>query len=197
MDEFTSLPTARITSGAGFGIRAAARIIDMIYGFALGLVGGVLGGIILVVLEQAGLIEPGWQNRVQGMNLAGWGLSLLGTLVYHSLTEGMYGASLGKLICQLRVLQVDGRPITMLQAIQRNLAYFWDALFFGLVGYSSMKQSELNQRYGDRWAETVVVKSRDVPADSRSNAVIFVLALLMGSAGWAGLLALGLVLHAK
>ena len=197
MEEPPLLPTTSILSGARFWIRATARVIDSIYGILLGLIGGVLAGILLLVLEQAGLISPGWQERVKGLNLAGWGLGLLGNLLYHSLTEGMYGASLGKLICQLRVVTEDARPITMIQAFKRSLAYFWDGLFFGLVAYSAMKQSDLNQRYGDRWARTVVAKSRDVPAGSRSGAEIFVLAFLMGSVAWMVLLALGLIIHAR
>lgn len=190
------LPATSISSGAGFAIRATARIIDTIYGTLLGLIGGILTGITLIVLEQAGVITPGWQDRIKGLNISGWVFGLLGNLAYHSLTEGMYGASLGKLICQLRVVAEDARQITMIQAFQRSLAYFWDALFFGLVGYTAMKESELNQRYGDRWAKTIVVKSRDVSADSRSGAEIFVLAFLMGSVGWMVLLALGTIIHA-
>ena len=47
-----------------------------------------------------------------------------------------------------------------------------------------MKESELNQRYGDHWAKTIVAKSNDVPAESKSGWEIFVLAFLMGSVGW-------------
>ncbi len=69
-----------IATGAGFGIRAAARLIDAIYGLGIGLFAGVLGGITLVLLEQAGLIAAGWQERIGGLNLAGWGFGMLGTL---------------------------------------------------------------------------------------------------------------------
>jgi uncharacterized RDD family membrane protein YckC len=197
MDEASQLQTAGVQSGAGFGIRAGARIIDTVYGLALGFIGGIFAGIGLIILEQAGIVAPGWQERMGGLNLPGWILGLFGTLVYHSLTEGMYGASLGKLICQLRVVTEDARAITVTRALKRSLAYFWDSLFFGLVGYTAMKTSELNQRYGDRWAKTVVVRSRDMPADSKSGVEIFVLAFLMGSVFWTILLALGLVLHVR
>jgi uncharacterized RDD family membrane protein YckC len=189
--------TDAISSGAGFWIRAGARVIDTVYGTFLGFVAGVFGGIALVMLQHSGLIAPGWEGRIKGFNLVGLGLGLLGNLLYHSLTEGMFGASLGKLICQLRVVTEEGRPITLGKAFVRSLAYFVDALFFGLVAYSSMSQSDLNQRYGDKWAHTVVVHSKDAPAGSKKGAEIFVLALLMGSACWTVLAALGLVLHAR
>ena len=169
------------SEGAGFGIRAAARIVDLIYASILMVGAGVLAGIALAVLEQAGVVESGWENRVGEGNLLNWLLGLLTVVLYHSITEGMYGASLGKVICRLHVVAEDGRPITLAKAFKRSLAYCWDALLFGIIAYSSMKRSPLNQRYGDHWARTVVVKPRDVSADARSGFEIFVLALLMGS----------------
>jgi uncharacterized RDD family membrane protein YckC len=189
------LPTAAVSAGAGFWIRAGARLIDVVYGIGLGFVAGVLTGITLIILERTGLVAPGWQGRLKGVNIPGFGLSLLGGVLYHSLTEGMYGASLGKLICQLRVVTEDARPITMKQAFLRSLAYFVDALFFGLIAYSAMRKSDLNQRYGDRWARTVVVRSRDLPNATPRGFEIFVLAWLMGSACWMFLSALGLIIH--
>jgi uncharacterized RDD family membrane protein YckC len=193
--EDSAFATPGIAAGAGFWIRVGARLIDTVYGIILGLFAGVLGGIVLVLLDRAGLIEPGWQRRVQGLNIAGWALSLLGAFLYHSLTEGIYGASLGKLICQLRVVTEEGQSITMSRALLRSLAYYVDGLFFGLVGYSAMKESPLNQRYGDRWAHTVVVRSKDLPSGSAKGAELFVLGLLMGSVLWMVLAGLGLIIH--
>jgi uncharacterized RDD family membrane protein YckC len=193
--EDSALATPNISAGAGFWIRAGARLIDAVYGIVLGLFAGVLGGIVLVLLDRAGLIEPGWQGRIQGLNIAGWALSLLGGFLYQSLTEGIYGASLGKLICQLRVVTEEGQSITMKRALLRSLAYYFDALFFGLVAYAAMKESPLNQRYGDRWAHTVVVRSKDLPSGSAKGAELFVLAVLMGSVLWMVLAALGLIIH--
>lgn len=194
MEDLT-VSTPPVASGAGFWIRAGARLIDVFYGIALGFIGGVLAGISLAILDRSGLITPGWQDRIHGTNLAGWGLSLLGGFLYHTLTEGMYGASLGKLIFQLRVVREDGGPIGLGQAGIRSLGYYIDALFFGLIGYSAMKQSELNQRYGDKWAHTVVIRSSELPEGSRKGGEMFILALMMGSACWMVLNALGLIVH--
>jgi uncharacterized RDD family membrane protein YckC len=193
--EDSALPTSSISTGAGFWIRAGARIIDALYGLVLGFFVGLLAGICLVILDRAGWITPGWQGRVKGLNFPGFGLSLLGGILYHSLTEGLYGASLGKLICGLRVVSETGQPITVGKAFLRSLAYLWDALFFGLIAYTSMKESELNQRYGDKWAHTVVIRSKDLPGESRKGAEIFVLAFLMGSVCWAVLSVLGFIIH--
>jgi hypothetical protein len=83
----------------------------------------------------------------------------------------------------------------MKQALLRSLAYYFDGLFFGLVAYSSMKQSPLNQRYGDRWAHTVVIRAKELPSGSRTGPEVFVLAFLMGSVCWMALNALGLIIH--
>jgi len=185
-----------ISSGAGFGIRLVARIIDTAFGIVLGFVAGVIGAIILIALTKSGMIEPGWQDRIKGTNVIGFILSSIGAIVYHSITEGMYGASVGKLVCQLRVISENARPITMWQAFLRNVSYWVDGLFFGLVGYASMKKSELNQRYGDHWAHTIVIKRKDTPDLPRPGGEIFVLAVLMGAVCWLVLVAIGLVVHA-
>ena len=183
-----------IARGAGFGIRAAARTIDIIYGLVVGLVAGLFAGIVIVFLEQAGDVAPGWQEKIGGVNLVAWGASFLGTLFYHSLTEGMYGASLGKLLCGLRVVSEAAQPIGISQAFKRSLAFYWDGLFFGVVGYLSMKESELNQRYGDHWAKTVVIKTADVPPESKRGAGMFAVAFVVASGGEMILLALGLII---
>ena len=196
MEEPLVLTSSNIVTGAGFGIRAAARIIDSIYGLVLGFFGGAVGAIIIMLLlEPAGLVAPAWQERMRGLNLAGWGFSLLGNLFYHCLTEGMFGASVGKLVCGLRVVNETAQPIGLAQSFKRSLAFFWDGLFFGAVGYTSMAKSELKQRSGDHWAKTVVIKSRDVPAESKRGWEMFVLAWAIGSVGWLIGLALGLIIH--
>ena len=74
MSEPPAINPSNPASGAGFGIRFAARAIDTIYGLVIGLFGGVLGAIIItLLLEPAGVVAPGWQERMAGLNLAGWG----------------------------------------------------------------------------------------------------------------------------
>lgn len=147
-----------ISASAGFGIRFLSRLVDLIYGVALGLATGFVGGIIFLLLSAAGKISPHWLETLQQPSFHTYGLAILGTFLYYTLSEGLGGKTLGKLICGLSVVQTDGRPCSMLSAFKRDLAYHWDALFFGLVGYSSMKKNLLEQRYGDVWAKTVVVK---------------------------------------
>jgi len=185
-----------ITSGAGFWIRALARIIDMSFGILLGVIGGVLGGIILATLQIAGSVAPGWEQRIQGASAAGFGLSLLGGFLYHSFCEGIHGATLGKLICRLRVLQLNGAPSSMRGALVRSLGWYVDCLFFGLIGYSSMGKSPLKQRYGDIWGKTIVVKTVQLPDGQPRSFMTFLLGLFLGVTSWTLLLALGIILEA-
>jgi uncharacterized RDD family membrane protein YckC len=184
-----------IVSGGGFWIRALARIIDMTYGILLGLIGGVLGGIILAILEVVGSVSPGWEQRIQGMSTAGFGLSLLGSFLYHTLSEGIHGATLGKLICGLRVLQQDGRPSSLKGGVIRNLGWYVDGLFFGLIGYLSMVKTPLKQRYGDVWGKTIVIKTKDNPVSDTRSAIHFIAGFFLGTACWTLLLTLNLVLR--
>ena len=110
--------------------------------------------------------------------------------------EGLYGASLGKLILKLRVVSEARQPITILQAFKRNLAYYYDALFFGAVGFSKMRETDLQQRNGDHWARTLVLKLPDVPAESRQGVEIFVLSFLISSVTCVTFYATGLIVRA-
>lgn len=89
---------------------------------------------------------------------------------------------------------MDGRPASMKGALIRDLAFNLDVLFFGLIGYASMKKGPLRQRYGDVWGKTVVVKASVFqPQPARGFGRMFA-GILMGSALWAGMLCLQWIL---
>jgi uncharacterized RDD family membrane protein YckC len=183
-----------IPSGAGFGIRLLARLIDSVYGGMLGFVVTIVAGVCFALLAHFGRLTPEWPRLIQQRTFTGFGLSILGVFLYHSLAEGIGSVTIGKLICGLRVAQLDGGPATMKGAFVRDLGYHVDVLFFGLVGYQSMKNGPLQQRYGDVWGNTVVVK-KDVfqPNPSRS-AGRMLLGIVIGSLLWAGMVFLQMVL---
>lgn len=94
-------------------------------------------------------------------SVGAWTLMAFG---YYTLYEGMNGATIGKRIFAMRVVQLDGSPITWKQALVRNSVRFIDALGFYLVGGLVARSSPARQRIGDRLAGTVVVWKRAVPA---------------------------------
>lgn len=145
--------------GKGFGIRAGACVIDFIVQYASNLVAGSISGTFLGVL----LAVSGRQFRLdeqalQGVNFIG-GLVL--STLYFTLFEWLFGASFGKLILGMRVVHEDGRPCTLGGAFVRALARYIDGILFGLVAYSSMKKTPLQQRLGDKSAKTLVVDYKD------------------------------------
>lgn len=88
-------------------------------------------------------------------------------LVYMTLMESRYGASVGKRARGLRVVMEDGAPVTPEAALFRNLLRFLDAAPYAvpyLVAYIAASKSPLMQRFGDRVAETTVVVSTPASA---------------------------------
>ena len=82
------------------------------------------------------------------------------SIVYFTIFEWLYGATLGKLILGLRVVKESGEPCDFRVSFVRALYRFIDGLFFGIPAYRSMK-SPLYQRIGDKKAQTVVVGSKE------------------------------------
>lgn len=185
-DEIITAPTVdtAIPSGAGFGIRLLARLIDIGVSIFLGVVSGFIGGIALAVMQQMGRAPENWVELVQRNTYWGYVFGILGTVLYHWFAEGIGGTTIGKLCCGLNVVQLDGQPCRFGAAGKRSLAYIMDAIFFGLVAYESMKKSVLRQRFGDVWAKTMVVK-KDVFTPTPKPAVWkIVVGILTGTALW-------------
>lgn len=63
----------------------------------------------------------------------------------------------------------------------RNLAFLIDSLFFGLVGASAMGKSPTNQRYGDQWARTLVVRVADLAPSQRPSTARFLCAFALAA----------------
>jgi len=75
------------------------------------------------------------------------------------------GQTPGKRLLKLRVIREDGRPITLWEAIARNLLRIFDAvpgfiLPVYSIGLISIFLSSRDQRVGDMFAGTVVVRER-------------------------------------
>jgi uncharacterized RDD family membrane protein YckC len=79
--------------------------------------------------------------------------------LYYIVLEAVLGATLGKLLLGLRVVNVDGSRIGWGASIIRNLLRIIDVLpFFYLLGAILIWTSPQRQRLGDRVAKTVVVR---------------------------------------
>lgn len=82
-------------------------------------------------------------------------------ILYATVMEALFGATIGKLATGLRVVRTDGTKLDVPSALIRNTMRVIDVLLLGaiLVWTSPMKQ-----RLGDRIARTVVVEASSVDA---------------------------------
>jgi uncharacterized RDD family membrane protein YckC len=88
-------------------------------------------------------------------------------IVCFPLSETRFGRTLGKWGCDLRVISVNGEPLTMGQAFVRHLFDLFDLFFFfGLVGYFVASSNPMRQRVGDLVAKTRVIEDPS-PNDER------------------------------
>jgi uncharacterized RDD family membrane protein YckC len=95
---------------------------------------------------------------VYGVNTLPWPWLIPPWMAYYIVPEGLYGASLGKMLLGLCVVRVDGRPLRLGSIWTRNLLRFIDVLpLFYLLGGLSVRLTTYSQRVGDRWAGTTVV----------------------------------------
>ena len=106
--------------------------------------------------------------------------SICGYFAYQTLCTSIYGSTLGKRLLSLSVVQDDGSLCRPRSAIIRELAFFLDSFFFGVVAYSGMKENDQHKRYGDWWANTVVVKRPKGLQEGKQGAGRFVLGLMLG-----------------
>jgi uncharacterized RDD family membrane protein YckC len=136
---------------AGLGSRFTAQLIDSLALSAI-------------------LIALGFASLGLGLLLGNGGLAALVFFMlgfrafwaYWVLPEALWaGKSLGKLALQLRVVDVRGGPVTVGQAIVRNLFRIVDFLpVYYAAGAIAIFISSRNQRLGDMVAGTIVVRDR-------------------------------------
>lgn len=100
-----------------------------------------------------------------GTPVVGWASLSLAWMAYYMVPEGLYGASLGKILLGLCVVRVDDRPLGIGSIVVRNILRFIDVLpGLYLIGGLFVLNTAYGQRVGDRWAGTTIVR-RDQVAD--------------------------------
>ena len=181
---------------AGFWIRAAGRLIDWIPNWIAGAVAGGVLAFTWGVLKAMNKPVTDWPDTVQNAKVMPWVAGMIASWLYHSFSEAVAGATLGKRLLGLEVVSETFAPATFVQTMKRDLAFFVDAFFFGAVAYSQMKDSPEKQRIGDDWGKTRVVMRRSLPPELRRSTGLFVCVFLaaVGLAAQTMLIAYMLVL---
>jgi uncharacterized RDD family membrane protein YckC len=152
---------------AGLGSRFTAQLVDIL----------VLGGLLLALGLVSYLIARLGETTIGTVLFLVAGF--LGFWAYWIVPEALWsGRTLGKYLLHLRVIDARGGPLTVGQAVIRNLLRVVDFLPLSYAaGIVAIFSSPRNQRLGDMAAGTVVVRermavrlsdlARDAPPDGR------------------------------
>jgi uncharacterized RDD family membrane protein YckC len=172
----------------------AARVIDLLVHYVAGFLGGILFALLLAIA--AGGRPPVWVlQRLYQTSFAGFVAGILGLFVYNVICTRIHGSTLGKLLLSMQVIQDDGSPCRLKSATIRELGFFVDTMFFGVIGYFAMRDDPEHKRHGDDWADTIVCKRAHVPLASQQGAMRFVLGLALGMAADMALLMTSLLIQ--
>lgn len=142
----------------GIGIRGVAMTIDSFVWLALFLVAGYAIGIPTGQVEQT---ADGTHVDLEGTlgTIAFLAWLALG-IGYHALFEWQYGKTLGKYLVDIRAVEADGTQLSLRSSLVRNVLRIVDWLpLFYVVGILAIATSEEDERLGDRWSGTAVVRS--------------------------------------
>lgn len=165
--------------GVKFWPRAFARLIDFVVHRVVLIITGFMFAFMLTIA--AGGRPPVWVlRRLTQRGFPLFFAGIFGLIAYNVICTAVSGSTLGKRLCSFQVVQDDGSPCSIKSAIIRELGYFIDVLFFGIVGYTAMQGDPQQKRHGDDWAHTVVCKRANVPEQSRQIGMKFVLGLMLG-----------------
>ncbi len=176
--------------GVSFAPRLAARVLDVMVHYIAGFVGGTLFALLLA-LASGGRPPAYILQRLSQHGIIATVAAILGWIAYNVICTSISGSTPGKLLLSMQVIQDDGSPCRPASAIRRELAFFADAMVFGLVAYFVMSRDPQQKRLGDGWADTLVCKRADVPAASRRDGTRFALGLLLAMVADIALLMIG------
>jgi uncharacterized RDD family membrane protein YckC len=121
----------------------------------------------LLIIESYAGVEKRLSDAPKWVYAAMLVLVFLIQSTYFAFFEWLWnGQTPGKRWLKLRVIREDGRPITFWEAAMRNLLRIFDMMPAGFysIGLISVFISARDQRIGDLFAGTVVVREREAEA---------------------------------
>ena len=81
--------------------------------------------------------------------------------IYLIVIESIFSFTVGHFIMGLKVVKDDYDRIDFIDSLKRHLIDPIDFNFFGIVAMILIKNTALNQRLGDIWAKTIVIKDTE------------------------------------
>ncbi len=157
---------------ASLNWRFAAIAVDTVVLFFLLIV-------IFALLAAAGaldLTDPAFSGGIDLRRTAPvWMYAVTYGLIfaYYTLFEALTAASVGKLVCRMRVTMDDGTRPSPLAVVVRNLIRLPEVLFWYIPSGVSCLANPKNKRLGDLAARTVVVRRSAAPAGAVATGMVF------------------------
>lgn len=129
-------------------LRVIASVIDVV------VIGVVDVAVIFLTLRLCGLTWSEW-SMLPKAPISGFLLMLNGGYLVAFTTAG--GQTIGKMFCHLKVVGIEGEPVSLSKAMLRVVSFFVSILPFGL-GFIAQFGDRYRRTVHDRLAETRVVK---------------------------------------
>jgi uncharacterized RDD family membrane protein YckC len=151
-----AIPTTRENI---LGVRIAAGIIDLI-----------LLAIVFIVMSalfgDSSSDDDGFNVSLDG---APFLIYVVISFAYYFLMENAKGQTLGKMAMKIKVVSLDGQPLTPGKVAVRTLLRIIDGFFFYLVAVVVIAISKNQQRLGDMAGGTTVVRAGDTTATDNAK----------------------------
>ncbi len=143
--------TAKIKTEPNIGDRFVAGLVDYI----------IIYGLTFFLIFTFG--EP---NDEGGYSLNGLP-ALVPIIFWLIMTVGLeigFGATIGNSLVKLKAIPKNGmnRKLTFGESFKRHLLDPIDMFFFGLIAIVTIKNTDKNQRLGDIWGNTIVVRTENL-----------------------------------
>jgi uncharacterized RDD family membrane protein YckC len=164
----------------GLMLRGVARVVDVLSSLVVFVGAIVVTAVIMAIVGPRGS-HAVWAPAIDESTFPNWVVALLGATTGFAVAEWIGGATLGKLLCGLRVTTADLDPISFGAAFRRSFAFWFESFLFGFVAMMAITRSPLRQRHGDIWAGTVVVRRAAAP-DRTSGLARALLGVIAGLA---------------
>jgi len=130
------------------------------------IIAGFIDYLIIFIFFFIYIYAFGEPNEEGGYSVSGL-LALVPIIFWGIMTVGLevgFGGTLGNSIAGIKAIPKSGinRKLTFGESFKRHLFDPIDMFFFGLVAIVIIKNTDKNQRLGDLWGNTIVVRNENL-----------------------------------
>ena len=150
----SSPEAAKTVKVIGFGLRAAAFLIDTLIIWVAGLLLGVLVAVIGLLLT---MYLPGQRIPIDGLVIL---FGLLFSIAYFVFSWSKSGQTMGKMAVGIKIVGPDGQPPSLVKAVLRYIGYFVSGIALSL-GFLWVAFDRKRQGWHDKIASSYVISPED------------------------------------